>query len=87
MPETVWAGIKATIRPQTYAKKTLIYSEGIHPRGLYIMRKGFAKVFIINSEGVEQIIYFLGKDEVLATALLCATSPVRYLLKPSTIVR
>lgn len=75
LPEAVWAEIKATIRPQAYAKKTLIYSEGIHPRGLYIMRKGRAKVFIIDSEGVEQIIYFLGKDEVFGHRSIVCDEP------------
>lgn len=56
----------------------MIYSEGSHPRGLYILRKGRAKVYIINNDGAAHIIYFLGKDEVFGhRAIVCdEPSPV-----------
>ncbi len=70
--------IAALAYPQTYPKKTLIYSEGSAPRSLYIIRKGRVKVFIINNVGAEQIIYFLGKEEVFGhRSIVCdESSPV-----------
>ena len=48
---------------QFYPKKTIIYNEGSNLHGIFIIRKGKVKVYIINNEGAEQIIYFLGKNE------------------------
>ncbi len=59
----------------TCPKKTLIYSEGSYPRSLYIIRKGRVKVYIINNAGAEQIIYFLGKDEVFGHRSIVCDEP------------
>ncbi len=75
LPLDVWEGLRAASRRQTYPKKAIIYAEGSYPRGLYIIRKGRAKVYIINSEGVEQIIYFLGKDEVFGYRSIVCDEP------------
>lgn len=71
----IWEELLALSVPQTFPKKSLIYSEGSYPRGLYIIRKGRAKVYIINNEGAEQIIYFLGKDEVFGHRSIVSDEP------------
>ena len=78
LPPEVWDELRSLAYAQTFPKKTLIYSEGSSPRSLYIIRKGRVKVFIINNEGAEQVIYFLGKDEVFGhRSIVCdETSPV-----------
>lgn len=63
VPPSVWESLNAVSVSQSYPKKTIIYSEGSHPRGLYIIRKGRLKVFIIDHNGAELIIYFMGKNE------------------------
>lgn len=75
LPASVWSALQSTRQRLTYPKKSIIYAEGSHPRGLYIIRKGRAKVYIINSHGVEQIIYFLGKDEVFGYRTIVCEEP------------
>jgi CRP-like cAMP-binding protein len=75
LPHAVWTELQALSHSVAYPKKTLIYSEGSYPRGLYIIRKGRVKVFIINNEGAEQIIYFIGKDEVFGHRSIVCDEP------------
>lgn len=75
LPPALWEEMQAVSYPQTYRKKTLIYSEGNAPRALYIIRKGRVKVFIINNEGAEQVIYFLGKEEVFGHRSIVCDEP------------
>lgn len=75
LPPSVWSALQSVSRHLSYPKKSVIYSEGSHPHGLYIIRKGRAKVYIINSDGVEQIIYFLGKDEVFGYRPIVCDEP------------
>jgi CRP-like cAMP-binding protein len=78
LPPIVWNELQQLIIEQTFPKKTLIYREGSYPRGVYTIRKGRAKVYIINNEGAEQIIYMMGKDEVFGhQSIVCGEpSPV-----------
>lgn len=78
LPSDLWEEIQAVSYLQDYPKKTLIYGEGNYPRSLYIIRKGLVKVYIINNDGAEHIIYFLGKDEVFGhRSIVCdEASPV-----------
>ena len=75
LPLSVWEEMQQLGNTQTYPKKTLVYSEGTYPRGLYIIRKGRVKVYILNNEGVEQIIYFQGKDEVFGHRSIVCDEP------------
>lgn len=75
LPPVVWGAMQAVNQAQSFPKKTIIYAEGSNPRGVYIIRKGRAKVYIINSEGVEQIIYFLGKDEIFGYRSIVCDEP------------
>lgn len=75
IPASLWAEMQAVSQKQAFPKKTLIYSEGSYPRSLYIIRKGRVKVYIINNEGAEQIIYFLGKNEVFGHRSIVCDEP------------
>ncbi len=75
LPTALWSEMQALSTTQHFAKKSLVYSEGSHPRSLYIIRKGQVKVYIINNEGAEQIIYFLGKDEVFGHRSIVCDEP------------
>jgi len=75
LPTDAWEELQTLIYEQIYPKKTLIYSEGSSPRSLYIIRKGRVKVFIINNEGAEVGIYFLGKDEVFGHRSIVCDEP------------
>lgn len=75
LPTDVWEELRALSYEQAHPRKTLIYSEGSSPRSLYIIRKGRVKVFIINNEGAEQVIYFLGKNEVFGHRSIVCDEP------------
>ncbi len=75
LPPDLWEEMQAVSYEQIFTPKTLVYSEGSHPRALYIIRKGLVKVYIINNEGAEQIIYFLGKDEVFGHRSIVCDEP------------
>lgn len=74
----VWEELKSASFPKKHPKKSIIYEEGKYPSGLYIIRKGMVKVFVINHDGSEQIIYFMGKDEMFGLRSIVSedTSPV-----------
>ena len=75
IPTELWTEMQSVIQTLQYPKKALIYSEGSHPRSLYIIREGRVKVYIINNEGAEQIIYFLGKDELFGHRSIVCDEP------------
>jgi CRP-like cAMP-binding protein len=47
------------------SKGEIIYKEGSHPKGIYILRKGKVKIFQTNGEGREQIVYIYKKGEIM----------------------
>lgn len=75
LPPHLWEEMKTHLIAQTYPKKTLIYSEKSYPRSLYIIRKGLVKVYVLNNEGAEQVIYFLGKNEVFGHRSIVCDEP------------
>lgn len=75
VPSDLWKELTDLSFQMQVPKKTLIYSEGSYPKGLYIIRKGYVKVYIINNEGAEQIIYFQGKDEVFGHRAIVSDEP------------
>lgn len=78
LPPNLWKELKISCISKRYAKGTIIYEEGKYPRGLFIIRRGLVKVFVINHDGSEQIIYFMGKDELFGLRSLVSdeASPV-----------
>lgn len=75
---TLWAELKASRVTRKHSPKELIYEEGKYPRGVYIIRRGLVKVFVLSQDGLEQIIYFMGKDEVFGLRSIASdeASPV-----------
>ena len=47
-----------------YKKNSVIYAEGSTPKGAYLLIKGMVKVNQINTDGVEQIIFFFSAGEL-----------------------
>src|SRR5687767_14130178 len=47
------------------SKGEVIYREGSHPRGVYILRKGKVKMFLTSGEGREQIVYIYKIGEII----------------------
>lgn len=78
LPNQVCEEIQSKGVLYAFPKKTMIYSEGSLPKGLYIIQRGRAKVYVINNEGLEHIIYFLAKGEIFGyRPLVCEElSPV-----------
>lgn len=63
MPLSVYKSLKADSTTVKYKKNEIMYREGNYPKGLYIIKKGLAKLSIVNSDGREQIIYLLQKND------------------------
>lgn len=78
LPPNLWQELKVSSFSQKHPKGAIIYEEGKYPRGLFIIRRGLVKVFVINHDGSEQIIYFMGKDELYGLRSLVSdeSSPV-----------
>lgn len=47
-----------------FKKNKFIYKEGTNPRGAYLILKGMVKINQIDSEGVEQILFFFAQNEL-----------------------
>lgn len=75
LPAPAWEEMKGFLITQKFPKKTLIYSEKSYPRSLYIIRKGLVKVYVMNNEGEQQVIYFLGKNEVFGHRSIVCDEP------------
>lgn len=71
-PDSLWKSVPKTVHDQLKSGSTvsrskkgdMIYSEGAFPKGLYIINKGSAKLFVINNDGREQIIFILSENEL-----------------------
>ncbi len=46
---------------QPYKKNTTIVNDFEYPAGMYIVRKGFVKIYSVNPSGTEDIVFILGK--------------------------
>ncbi len=58
-----------------YKKNDFIYKEGSNPRGAYLVIKGMVKVNQINSEGIEQILFFFTENELFGYRSLLSNTP------------
>lgn len=62
---------EVTVRKEE-KKGSLIFREGTFSKGLYIVKKGTVKIFQINNEGKEQIVYIYKKGEMMGyRPILC----------------
>lgn len=72
IPKTLYEEFKANTTIINVAKNEIIYSEGHYPKGLYILKKGIARMFIINAAGEEQTIYMMTNNEMFGyRAIVC----------------
>jgi CRP-like cAMP-binding protein len=56
-------------------KGSIIFQQGIPPKGVYFLKKGKVKIYRLNSLGEEQIVYFYSSGEYFGfRPLICGTS-------------
>ncbi len=79
IPKKSWQELNKNSKILTFKKNDVIYNVGDPPLGLYIIKKGHVKTSVIDNIGHEQIIYFLGKDEIFGyRPLVCnEVSPLK----------
>jgi len=64
--------LKEHIQIKEEKKGKTIFREGTYSKGIYILKKGTVKIYQINNEGKEQIVYIYSKDEMMGyRPLLC----------------
>ncbi|MES2617421.1 MAG: Crp/Fnr family transcriptional regulator [Bacteroidota bacterium] len=61
MPLSIYRELKKHSSLMHFKKNDIMYREGTIPKGLYIIKHGTAKLYLINADGKEQIVYFLTK--------------------------
>lgn len=80
IPPAVSEIFKAHSTVTKVKKGDLIYSEGTYPKGLYIISKGIAKLYVMNNMGKEQIIYILAKNEMFGyRSIVCNNNSVIFI--------
>jgi CRP-like cAMP-binding protein len=65
LPSRDFRLLKEGMKRVEKSKGELIYKEGSHPKGVYILRKGKIKIFQTSAEGREQIVYIYKKGEII----------------------
>lgn len=64
--------LKREMHRMEVKKGKIIYREGGHSKGIYILRKGKVKIYQTNKDGKEQIAYIYRKGEIMGyRPLLC----------------
>lgn len=80
IPQPVYNAFKAHSTITKVKKGEMIYSEGTYPKGLYIISKGIAKLYVMNNMGKEQIIYMLAKNEMFGyRSIVCNNNSVIFI--------
>ncbi len=80
IPQPVYDALKAHSTITKVKKGEMIYSEGTYPKGLYIIAKGIAKLYVMNNMGKEQIIYMLSKNEMFGyRSIVCNNNSVIFI--------
>lgn len=64
--------LKLSIIRDEVKKDGIIFREGTYSKGLYILKKGTVKIYQVNNEGKEQVVYIYKKGEMMGyRPLLC----------------
>ncbi len=64
--------LKENITVKEEKKGKTIFREGTYSKGIYILKKGTVKIYQINNEGKEQIVYIYSRGEMMGyRPLLC----------------
>lgn len=64
IPKHVHDEFKAHVTHIEIKKNSMIYNEGNYPKGLYIIRKGIARLYMMNHLGEEQTIYMMTGGDI-----------------------
>lgn len=85
-PKAFWTQIPKYVQDEfrehaitiTVKRNGAIYNEGNYPKGLYILKKGIARMYVMNQLGEEQTIYMMTVNEMFGyRSVLCRDeSPV-----------
>lgn len=65
LPEAESALIRKSILQKTIKKKKLIFKQGSHPAGVYVLSSGKVKLFQISSDEKETVIYFYTAGDIM----------------------
>lgn len=72
IPKHVQDEFRSHIHHITVKKSDVIYNEGNYPKGIYIIRKGVARMYIMNQLGEEQTIFMMTANEIFGhRAVVC----------------
>lgn len=63
LPKDEFTLLKDNMQRKEIKKGKVIYREGSHSKGVYILRKGKVKIYQTNKDGKEQIVYIYRKGE------------------------
>src|SRR5690349_8224432 len=71
-----------------YLKGEYLFKEGSYSRGIYIVRKGKVKIFQMNNEGKQSIVYIYKKGDYFGYRPILAneTHPVSAVAMDNTVV-
>lgn len=74
--EVKW--LKKDMKRLEIKKNKVVFKEGEYSKGIYVLKKGKVKIYQMNKEGKEQVVYIYGKNEIMGyRPLLCnETHPV-----------
>ncbi len=72
LPQESTLLLEKNMTTHTYKKGDILFREGSHPTGIYFIKKGKAKKFTTDKEGIEQIFYVCRSGELLGYhSLIC----------------
>lgn len=72
LPQEQLAALAAIAVEQDFGRGQLIFSEGDHGAGFYVVLQGRVKIFKLSLEGKEQILHFMGPGEPIGEVAVFA---------------
>ncbi len=75
LPDRAFNMLDEILIEREFARGENIFSEGSESAGFYIILKGRVKVFKLSAEGKEQILHFVGSNELLGAVSAFAGAP------------
>lgn len=75
LPRDEFRLLKENMVRKEIKKGKLIYREGSHSKGVYILRKGKVKIYQSNKDGKEQIVYIYRKGESMGYRPIICEEP------------
>lgn len=75
LPKEEFRLLKDNMQRKEIKKGKIIYREGSHSKGVYILRKGKIKIYQTNKDGKEQIVYIYRKGESMGYRPIICEEP------------